>query len=293
MAAMTLGQLLVAPGIAVGSGDDPLSCLEPGESGLPDDHPVVEAARTSAKGGIPPWRVPLTAHVGFVNLGSHHRGRGLVACLAGEPDRAGAQPRLTWVAWGLSRPSVNLFLAPELAGLSTELKTPVTHDAVLELVSSKSFLESNIESTVRVEHVMEPLTYRIYPDTPVGEVQHLLLRRRIDAVPVVGEQHELLGLITADDVLRHILPSRDGGPPSGRRGLVARDLMTRSVLCVSEREDLGAASRSLISRRMSQLPVVVDGRLVGFLPAETVMRAFAEAYVTSRSPTRIDRASTP
>ena len=114
-----------------------------------------------------------TAHVGFVNLGSHHRGRGLVACLAGEPDRAGARPRLTWVAWGLSRPSVNLFLAPELASLSTGLKTPVTHDAVLELVSSKSILESNIESTVRVEHVMEPLTYRIYPDTPVGEVQHL------------------------------------------------------------------------------------------------------------------------
>ena len=162
---------------------------------------------------------------------------------------------------------------------------------ILEIISSKVFLESHIDTSVRVEHVLEQLTYRIYPDTPVGEIQHLMLRRGLKAIPVVGKEHELLGVITVEDVLRHILPTREGGPPSGRRGLVARDLMTRSVLCVSENESLAAASRSLISRGVSRLPVVADGRLVGFLSRDTVMRAFAEAFATAKWPVRVDSGS--
>ncbi len=290
MSRLTLGDLLVPPGVVTTSGDDPLRCLEPGASELPDDHPVVVAARRSAEAGIPPWRVPLTERVDFVNLGRSSPAPGLVACVS--PDRHSTGRRgATWVAWGLPRPSVNLFLAPALTRLSRDLEGRSIHNEILELISSKAFLENHIDTHVHVEHVLEPLTYRIYPDTPVGEIQHLMLRRGLKSVPVVGEEHELLGVITVEDVLCHILPTREGGPPSGRRGLVARDLMTRSVLCISESESLAAASRSLISRGVSRLPVVADGRLVGFLLRETVLRAFAEAFVTARSPTRVDSGS--
>lgn len=290
MSGMTLGGLLVPPGVVVASGDDPLQCLEPGASRLPQDHPAVAAARRCAEAGVPPWRVALTDRFGFVNLGRSRPDAGLLVCVSS--DRKGnAGQSAAWVVWGLPRPSINLFLAPLLARLSRELEDRSTHENILEFTESKAFSDIDIELEARVEHVFEPLTYRIYPDTPVGEVQHLMLRRGLKAIPVVGEQHELLGLITAEDVLCHILPTQEGGPPSGRRGLVARDLMTRSVLCVSENETVAAASRSLISRGVSTLPVVADGRLVGFLSRETVMGAFAEAYVTARSPSRVDSGS--
>lgn len=290
MSGMTLGNLLVAPGVVTASGDDPLQCLDPGTSRLPEDHPAIAAARWCAEAGVPPWRVTLTDRVGFVNLGRPRRARGLLACVSSEPDNPSCRSA-AWIVWGLPRPSVNLSLAPALTRLSRDLGDWSTHKEILELTTSKSFLDMDIEEDVLVEHVLEPLTYRIYPDTPVGELQHLMLRRGLKAIPVVGEEHELLGLITAEDVLCHILPTREGGPPSGRRGLVARDLMTRSVLCVSESESLAAASRSLISRGVSKLPVVADGRLVGFLSRETVMEAFAEAFVTARSPRRLDSGS--
>ena len=287
MSGMTLGGLLVPPGVVLANGVDPLQCLEPGASRLPEDHPAIAAARTCAEAGVPPWRVALTDRVGFVNLGRSSPDPGLLACVS--PGREGSKGQsAAWVVWGLPRPSVNLFLAPLLTRLSRDLGESSTYENILQTTMSKAFSDIDIELEARVEHVLEPLTYRIYPDTPVGEVQHLMLRRGLKAIPVVGKQHELLGLITAEDVLCHILPTQEGGPPSGRRGLVARDLMTRSVLCVSENESVAAASRSLISRGVSKLPVVADGRLIGFLSRETVMEAFAEAYVTAKSPSRVD-----
>ena len=293
MAGITLGRLLVAPGVIATPGDEPLSCLEPERTQLPGDHPLVAAAGRTARSGIPPWQVPLTSHVDFVNLGRDHPEPGLVVCLASGRGDAGAKRSAAWVAWGLPRPSVNLFLAPALVRYSSGMGDRPTHESLLELTNSKAFLDNHIDIEVRVEHVMEPLTYRIYPDTPAGEVQHLMLRRGLGVLPVVGKDHELLGVITADDVLCHILPRREGGPPSGRRNLSASDLMTRSVLCVSESETLAAASRSLISRGVARLPVVTAGRLVGFLSGDTVMQAFAEAFVTSRSPRRVDSGPTP
>lgn len=293
MAGVTLGELLVPPGIIAAPRDDPLSCLEEGGTALPDDHPLVAAAGKAARSGIPPWRAPLTSHVDFVNLGGEHPEPGLVACLAFGRHATDVKRSATWVAWGLPRPAVNLFLAPVLARLSSGTNDRPTHETLLEMTTSKAFLEKHIDTEVRVEHVLEPLTYRIYPDTPAGEIQHLMLRRGLEVVPVVGRDHELLGVITSDDVLCHILPKREGGPPSGRRNLSASDLMTRSVLSVSESETLASASRSLISRRVHRLPVVTAGRLVGFLSSETVMRAFSEAFATARSPRRVDSASTP
>ena len=184
--------------------------------------------------------------------------------------------RATWVTWGLPRPSVNLLLVPLLARISAGMHESDTH-AIQEIVSSKSFLESQIREEVTVEDVLTPLSYRIYPDSPIAEIQQLMMRRGVVALPVVGANHVLLGIITVADVLTHTLSGRESGNASGRTAPVARDLMTRSVLCVSEDESLLVASRSMIARGVSMLPVVRDGEIIGFLTRGTVMRAFAEA----------------
>ncbi len=184
----------------------------------------------------------------------------------------------TWVTWGLPRPSVNLFLVPLLARVSADMHDSDTH-TIEEVLSSNTFVDNNIPMTVTVEDVLTPLSYRIYPDSPLAEIQQLMMRRGVAALPVIGANHELLGIITSADVLAHTLSGRESGSPTGRRAPVARDLMTRSVLCVSEDESLLVASRSMISRGVSMLPVVRDGEIIGFLTRGTVMRAFAEAIV--------------
>lgn len=129
---------------------------------------------------------------------------------------------------------------------------------------------------VLVEHALTTISYRVYPDTPFAEILDLMVRRRLHAVPVVGEDYEVLGIITTGDALQNLLGrSRGAAPGQGKpgEGLVARDIMTRTVLCVSEDTLLTEAAQMMANRDVEQLPVVRDGALVGFLTRDSVLHA--------------------
>ncbi len=129
---------------------------------------------------------------------------------------------------------------------------------------------------VRVEHALTSISYRVYPDTPFAEILDLMVRRQLHAVPVVGEDYEVLGIITTGDALQTVLRrSRGAAPGQGKpgEGLVARDVMTRTVLCVSEDQLLTEAAQMMANRDVEQLPVVRDGSLVGFLTRDSVLQA--------------------
>ena len=269
---MRLGELLAEPRVLTGAGDDVWPFLAGGVPELGGSHPLRRAVERLLDTGAVPRPAPLTAGVGLLDLGNDPGDPGLVLCLPPEEGQERPFGHATWVSWGLSKPSVNLFLGPALGPYSADLLQVGTVEEIHEMFASTSFLDSGIETHVLVEHVLTPLTYRIYPDTPITEVQHLMLRRGLSAVPVVGANHELLGLITVTDVLDHTLP---GGEGAGPADVAARDAMTRSVLCVSEDEGLLKASRVMITRKVSRLPVVRDGELIGFLERGAVMRAFA------------------
>ena len=72
-----------------------------------------------------------------------------------------------------------------------------------------------------VDSGIEPLR----PDVPLGEITHHLATYNLVAVPVVDEDDHLLGAVTVDDVLDHLLPddwrARDraaAGAPATRAG---------------------------------------------------------------------------
>ncbi len=145
-----------------------------------------------------------------------------------------------------------------------------------EVLALEGFGQLVLSDRLRVDSAMSAVTYRVYPDTPAKEVLDLMVRRGLHAVTVVGSEHEVLGVITAGDALRHLLPrhrSSEGGPPLDVEGRTARDVMTRSVLCVSEDQALADAAAMMVNRDVEELPVVREGELVGFLTRQAVLRA--------------------
>jgi len=156
-----------------------------------------------------------------------------------------------------------------------DLPDPTTLDVIDDAMIGKLLDDNILDDPILVGHAVTPLSYRIYPDTPVSEVVQLMLRRGVRSVPVVGKDLEVLGVITAGDVLPHTLPD---GDRELAQPITARDVMTRSVLCVSEEDPLLEASKAMVKRGVAQLPVVREGELIGFLERSTVMRAFAERF---------------
>ena len=134
---------------------------------------------------------------------------------------------------------------------------------------------------------------KISPNTTLPEIQREFLRGRIGALPVVGANGTLEGIVSRSDVVRQYsleqslaelsasgfdaeLGSAETpvsldsiGEAVGRRlsGLHARDLMVHDVETTSPDESLGEAARRMLKRRIHRLPVVEDGRLVGIVSA--------------------------
>lgn len=278
---MRFGELLREPRVLTGPGGDAWDSLRGSADALPGDHPLRDILLRADSGRGRPRPMPLGRNLAALNLGRGAAEPGVALWLSGpathRPFSSGE-----WLLWGLSRPTVNLFVLPVLAGLTDAIGEAGTVDDINEVLTSGSWLNKRLDLEVRVEKVVTPLTYRIYPDTPLPEIQHLLLRRKLAAVPVVGANHEILGVITVSDILPHMLPGPDNPGIRVRRPVAARDVMTRAVLCVSADEPLIEAGRSMIARGVRMLPVVRDAELIGFLEQETVMRAFADTILPLR-----------
>ncbi|HIK30216.1 MAG TPA: CBS domain-containing protein [Oscillatoriales cyanobacterium M4454_W2019_049] len=55
---------------------------------------------------------------------------------------------------------------------------------------------------VLVQDVMTPNPVTVKPDTPISEAADLMVEKRVNRLPVVDDQHHLVGIITRDDLLK-------------------------------------------------------------------------------------------
>ena len=135
-------------------------------------------------------------------------------------------------------------------------------------------MDADHDPQLLVASALQPVKYRVYPETPLSEVVDLIVRREVRALPVVGESFEVLGIITAGDALGQVLrdrPAEEAGA-APKAELAARDVMTRSVLCVAETQSLVDAAQMMVNRDVEQLPVVREGELIGLLTRDAILR---------------------
>ncbi len=145
----------------------------------------------------------------------------------------------------------------------------------LEVRAIAALMVLDFAEPLRVEHVLTPLQYRVFPDTPIDEVVGLMARRELRSLPVVGEDLQVLGMVTAQEALRFALEriGRRETQDGSTWGATARDVMSRTVMCVSEDQDLVEAAQVMSNRGVAQLPVVRDGEIVGVLTRDAVLKA--------------------
>lgn len=99
----------------------------------------------------------------------------------------------------------------------------------------------------------------ISPDASVGDAVLLLAERRIGAVPVTDGE-TVLGIFSERDVIYGL--ARDGAAALGKR---VGDVMTSPALTVEPASAAMSAISLMTKRRIRHLPVVEDGRMVGFI----------------------------
>ncbi len=151
--------------------------------------------------------------------------------------------------------------------------------------------ETAVPADLTVRDIMTGAVAAVGPETPLREAAQLMVGRDVRAVPVIGAAREVLGLLTDGHLLNHLLPATVSALSTGHLGatkrkrrspgrpaaadpgeIPVRDVMDRSVLCLSEDQTVADVAALMLAKDVDRFPVTRDGALVGFLTRGDIVR---------------------
>lgn len=134
----------------------------------------------------------------------------------------------------------------------------------------------------------------VSPDTAVDEIARLLLARGISAAPVIDAAGAAMGMVSEGDLIGRSEADREARRDWWLALLAegeelhtdflrtlrqpqrtARDVMTAPVVTITETTEAAEIARILKEYRIKRVPVVRDGRVIGIVSREDLLRALA------------------
>jgi CBS domain-containing protein len=172
-----------------------------------------------------------------------------------------------------------------LGAFSRVLSRPAVVDRILEAHSGEEVLklqvlqEVELAPQLRVREIMTESPRSTRPDALLRDAARDLVRSGIGALPVIEADGLLVGMLSERELMRHMLSlaSINGSIPRPQSGIerqrrTVRDVMTRQVLCVSPDQPLAEVASLMTNKDVDRVPVVQEGRLVGFLTRSDIVR---------------------
>jgi CBS domain-containing protein len=190
----------------------------------------------------------------------------VVAMVVGPPRTAARQLQ---VVRGLGR------LLPRTEVIDALLDSP-SPEAVATL---PLFAEYEIPEQLLVRDLMTERPRTTPADVPLRRAAQDLIRSGLGALPVIDDEQRLLGMLSERELMRHLLAtevlsngSRHAPPALLGAGKTVRDVMTRQVLCVAPEQPVAEVAALMSNKDVERVPVVREGRLVGFLTRGDIVR---------------------
>lgn len=204
-------------------------------------------------------------------------------------DDAESAPRI--VALILSPPDAAALHLQIVSALATLLREPGALESIraangaADIRRIPALARIAIQPRLLVRDIMSHDITGVDPDAPLPDAIRAMVRSRAHALPVLNDKREVLGIVGEADILKALLP-RLARPSAGAAGAAARadeeatppraaavrDVMSRSVLCVSEDSTVEEAANLMINKELEQFPVVREGRLTGWISRTELIR---------------------
>lgn len=209
-----------------------------------------------------------------------HRAARIVILIVAPPRET---PTYLQVVGGFAR----ILSDPETVLALLAAKTP-------EQVAQIGALDAvDLPSHLTVRDLMTPDVLAARPDQTLGDVARLMIEKDVRAIPVVDEGGALMGMVTHRELLRYLIPDYIQKTKSGEfravtktqlqrgstdpRALPVKDVMARTVLCLSEEQTLSDVANLMNNKDVDRFPVVREGVVVGFLTRADLIRRLVAA----------------
>jgi CBS domain-containing protein len=166
-------------------------------------------------------------------------------------------------------------LLPKEEAIAALLDAP-SPEAVVRL---PMFEEFEIPEQLLVRDLMTERPRTTTPDVLLRRAARELTQSGLGALPVVDDEQRLLGMLSERELMRHLLATEvlsDGSSrpasPSLQGTKTVRDVMTRQVMCVAPEQPVAEVAALMTNKDVERVPVVREGRLVGFLTRGDIVR---------------------
>lgn len=202
----------------------------------------------------------------------------------GDADAPQQQARIVMLI--LAPPRLAARYLQVLGAFARLLSRPEVVEAMLaaqsaeELAALPALAEVELAPQLTVRDIMtlRPRTAR--PDELLRDAAYEMVRAGESGLPVVDADNMLVGMLSERELLRHLLNSvAHLGGAAHRPETVAeqsrrtvRDVMTRQVLAVPPDQPLAEVASLMVNKDVDRVPVVREGRLVGFLTRGDIVR---------------------
>jgi CBS domain-containing protein len=158
---------------------------------------------------------------------------------------------------------------------------------------------------MRAIDVMVRDVVTVRPDTEIAEAIRLLAEQDVSALPVIGDDGKLVGMISEADLLHRVEIGTETRRPwwqeslTGASTLAAEfakshgkkvgEVMTEGVIAVDVDTSLAEIAALLERKRIKRVPVVRDGMLVGIVSRSNLIQALASAIGQTEEHGHTDR----
>jgi CBS domain-containing protein len=131
---------------------------------------------------------------------------------------------------------------------------------------------------MKARDIMTHDVVTIHPRASVREAVALMTQRGVTSLPVVDDDNSIIGIISEVDILRdrmphdpsaHLRPQRD---ERGDPAPIVRDVMTDTVICLSENADTADLAELFVDNKVRAIPIIRGADLVGIVSRRDVLR---------------------
>jgi CBS domain-containing protein len=124
-----------------------------------------------------------------------------------------------------------------------------------------------METGIKVGDLMTRNFIWTTENTNLRECAKLMVKKRVGSL-IIKEGDKLKGILTEKDIIWAVVKKSK----KALKDIMAKDLMKRKVVTIKPSADIIEAMTKFKKKKVRRLPVVENGRLIGFLTSKDVLK---------------------
>ena len=136
---------------------------------------------------------------------------------------------------------------------------------------------------IAVEEIMSKNPLLLPPETTVLESAKIMARRNVSTIIVVDDGNPV-GIVTDRDFVTKVIA--EGLDPEVTK---LREIMSNPIIMIPSDESVSAAAKVMSRRRIRKLPVIKDGKIVGILSENDIVKISPDLIALAKEYAEIHR----